>query len=83
MARILVVLAVFCVASASCVELENLCIYDIFDYNGITVNAFRRVNQSVTFEPMNYYLVNKLRCAVEQFKNRTNFLEVLRIQGEQ
>ena len=83
MAKFFLVLAAFFVASAHAVELENLCSSDFFLYKGVLVNAFHRINQSVTFQPKEFYLATKVRCDAEQFKNRTNYLEVLRIRDEQ
>lgn len=75
------VLAILCVASASGVELENLCSSDAFEYNGVLVNAFHRLQQSVTFESMSHYLINDtVKCDYFEFKNRTNFWEVLKIK---
>lgn len=83
MNKFLVVFSVLCVASASCVQLENLCPSFHFEYQGIMVNSFTRVNQSVTFQPLNYYLAKNVRCDAEKFKNRTNYIELLRIRDEQ
>lgn len=83
MVRFYVILAALFVASAHCVELENLCSSDFFVYKGVLVNAFHRINQSVTLHSLNYYLANEVRCDAEQFKNRTNYLEILRIRDEQ
>lgn len=80
MNRILL-LAMLCIASASCVELENLCSSDAFEYNGVLVNAFHRLQQNVTFEPLSFYLINDtVKCDFFKFKNKTNFWEALRFK---
>ena len=76
------VLAVLCIASASCVELENLCSSDSFDYKGVQVNAFYRVQQNITFESLSHYLIDDtIKCDPSEFKNKTNLLETLKIKN--
>ena len=74
-------LAILCVASVSSVELEKLCSSDVFEYKGVLVNAFHRVQWNVTLEPLSRYLVNdSVRCDPTQFQNQSNFWEALRIK---
>ena len=74
---------VLCIASASCVELENLCSSDSFDYKGIEVNAFHRVRQNVTFEPLSHYLIDlAIMCDPSEFYNKTRYWETLKYRIE-
>ena len=74
-------LLALCVASVSCVELENLCSSDTFEYKGVLVNAFHRVQSNVTFQLLSHYLINDtVRCDLSEFKNKTNFQEALRLK---
>ena len=76
------VLAVLCIASASCVKLENLCSSDSFDYNGVEVNAFYRVRQNITFESLSHYLIDHaVTCDSSEFINKTNLFETLKIKN--
>ena len=78
----LLVFLVLCIASASCVKLENLCSSDRFDYNGVLVNAFYRERWNVTFLSLNEYLINSsMPCDRSEFVNKTNFFEVLKIKN--
>lgn len=73
---------VLCVASASCVELEHLCSSDRFDYEGLTVNAFHRVQHKVTFQSLRHYLIDHaITCDQSEFENQTNYWEVLRLRN--
>ena len=45
----LLVFLVLCIASASCVELENVCSPDHFEYDGVLVNAFYRERWNIPF----------------------------------
>lgn len=82
MNRILM-LAMLCVASASCLELENICASDAFKYKDVLVNAFYRVQWSVTFESLNHYLINDtVKCDPLEFKNKTNLQEALKFKDE-
>lgn len=82
MNRILL-LAMLCVASSSCVELENLCSSDSFEYKGVLVNAFHKVQWNVTFGPLNDYLINDtVKCNPAEFENKTNLEETLRLKNE-
>ena len=73
--------AIFCVASASCLELESICSSDTFEYKGVLVNAFHRIQRNVTFQPLSHYLINDtVKCDYFQFKNKTNFWEALKIK---
>lgn len=87
MNKILVIFVLY-VASASCVELENLCSTDTFTYKGaftydrLLVNAFHRVQRQLTFEPLSYYLINDtVQCNQTEFRNKTNFWEALRAKN--
>ena len=76
------VLVVLCIASASCVELENLCSSDSFDYNGVEVNAFYRVRQNITFESLSHYLIDHaVTCDQSEFINKTNYWEALKARN--
>lgn len=88
MAKFLVVLVVLCVSTAlyvwtaSGLNLENICPLSIFSYEGTEVNAFHRVRQVITFEPLPYYLVNhNIICDPNEFKNRSNHLVALRAKN--
>ena len=82
MNRILL-LVLLCVASATCVELENLCAFDAFEYKGMQVNAFQRVQWNVTFESLSHYLINEtIKCDLNEFKNKANYWEVLKIKSD-
>lgn len=73
------VFTVICVASASCVKLENLCASDHFIYKGVLVNAFHRVPRNVTFEGLNHYLIHDtVKCDHSQFKNESNWWEAMK-----
>ena len=75
--------AVFCVAAANCVELENLCSSDAFEYEGVLVNAFHRVQWNTTFQSLLHYLINNtVWCDLDQFQNKTNFLEAYKLKRE-
>ena len=77
----LFVFLVLCIASANCVELENLCSTDHFDYDGVLVNAFYKSPMNVTFPGLSHYLINNsVACDRSEFVNKTNFLEVLKIK---
>ena len=77
------VLAVLCIASASCVELENLCSSDSFDYKGVQVNAFYRVQQNITFGSLRYYLIDDtIKCDPSEFFNKTNPLKALNMKNK-
>ena len=77
-----------CIASARCVELENICSSDSFIYKtswsedpGILVNAFHKVQKNITFQPIGHYLINDtVKCDFFEFKNKTNFWEALKIK---
>ena len=72
-------LTTLCVASVCCVELENLCSADAFEYKGVLVNAFHRVPQNVQFEPLAYYLINQtVKCDYFEFQNKRNYWETLK-----
>ena len=76
------VLAVLCIASASCVELENLCSSDSFHWLGVQVNAFYRVPQNITFESLSHYLIDHaVTCDPSEFKNKTNLFETLKFKN--
>ena len=76
-------LAILWVASASCVELENICSSDTLRFNDLLVNAFHRVQRNVTFQPLSYYLIkDTIKCDFFEFKNKTNFWEALRLKHE-
>ena len=77
----IVLLAMLCVASASCVELENICPSDTFKFREVLVNAFHRVEGSVTFRPMTNFLVDdSVKCDFFEFKNKENFWGALKIK---
>ena len=79
----ILLLAIFCVASANCVELENICSSDTFKYDGLLVNAFHRAQFNVTFESLSHYLIDDtVKCDIAQFKNKTNFWEALKLKGQ-
>ena len=72
-----------CVASSSCVQLENICSSDSFEYNGVLVNAFYKVEWNVTFGSLNDYLINDtIKCNLDEFKNKANLQETLRLKNE-
>lgn len=72
-----------CVASTNCVELENLCSSDTFEYAGILVNAFHRVQRNVTFKSLSHYLIkDSVKCDFFEFENKTNFWEALKIKHD-
>ena len=78
----LLVFLVLCIASASCVELENLCSSDHFEYNGVLVNSFYKSRLNVTFPSLSYYLINSsITCDRSEFVNKTNFLEAIKIKN--
>ena len=77
------ILAMLCVASVGCVKLENICSSDSFEYKGLIVNAFYRIQWNVTFESLNHYLIDDaIKCDPTEFKNRTNFREALKTKHE-
>ena len=72
-------LVVLCVASASCVELENICSSDAFEYDGELVNAFHRVRWNTTFASLSHYLIgDSVKCDLFEFKNRSNFWRAIK-----
>ena len=78
----LFVFLVLCIASASCVELENLCSSDHFEYNGTLVNSFYKERWNITFPSLSHCLINSsVTCDRSEFVNKTNYLEVLRIKN--
>ena len=81
MNRFLVFL-VLCVASASCVELENICSAGRFEYKDVVVNAFYRVQRNVQFQSLRHYLVDHaIICDPSEFQNKTNYWSTLRIRN--
>ena len=79
----LLVFLVLSIASASCVELENLCSSDHFQYNGTLVNAFYRNRQSIVFPSLNYFLINNsIPCDSSEFVNKTNHKIALEIRDK-
>ena len=73
----------FGLVSASCVELENLCLSDSFDYKDVRVNSFQRLRLNVTFEPLTHYLIRPtVHCNLFQFQNKTNFWEALKLKNK-
>ena len=79
----LFVFLVLCIASASCVELENVCSSDHFEYNGTLVNAFYRNRQSIVFPSLNYFLINSsIPCEQSEFVNKTNYKVALEIRDK-
>lgn len=81
MNRFLVFL-VLCVATANCVELENICSADHFEYADVKVNAFYRVKQNVTFESLAHYLIDRsITCDPTEFRNKSNLLEALKVRN--
>ena len=82
MNRILL-LAMLCVASGSCVELKNICSSDSFEYKGVLVNAFHKVQWNLTFGSLNDYLINDtVKCDPAEFKNKTDVEEALRLKND-
>ena len=83
MTKILFLFAILWVASAGCVELENICSFDTFRFNNLLVNSFHRVQRYVAFQPLSHYLINDtIKCDFFEFKNKTNFWEALRLKNE-
>ena len=75
------VFLMLCIASVSCVELENLCSSDHFEYNGVLVNAFYRNQSSIVFPSLSQYLINSsITCDPSEFVNKTNYDVALRIK---
>ena len=76
-------LAMLCVASSSCVELENICSFDSFYYNDVLVNAFYKVQWNVTFGSLNDYLINDtVKCNLEEFDDIANGPVAMRLKDE-
>ena len=76
-------LAMLCVASASCFELENICSSDTFKFEGLLVNAFYRVRLNMTFGSLNYYLLSDaVKCYYSEFKDKANYWEALELKYE-
>ena len=72
------VLALCAFSVVGSVELQNICSQDTFVYNDILVNAFHRVRQSFTFEPIGAYMLNdSIACNRTDLKVEKNFLETL------
>ena len=62
-------LTTLCVAAVSCVELENICSWDSFKFDGVLVNAFYRFQQNVTYQPLSHYLIqDDVRCDPSDFR---------------
>lgn len=78
------VVFLLCIASTSGLLLENICSSSSFEYNGIVlVNAFHRIAQNVTFEPLKNVLVpSSITCDPGQFQDKANHLEALRIKNK-
>lgn len=68
---------------ANCVELESLCASDTFVYKGYRVNSFQRLRLNVTYEALEHYLIkSNVTCDPSQFKNKTNFIETLKLKNQ-
>ena len=89
----ILLLAIFCVASANCVTLENICSSDTFEYKSaqpvaggkppVLVNAFHRVQLNATFESLSHYLINDtVKCDIADFKIKANFWEALKLKRQ-
>ena len=77
------ILAMLCIASTGCVELENICSGDSFEYEGVQVNAIHRVRFNVTLQPYRKSLINdSINCDPTEFKNKSNFWEALQSKHE-
>ena len=66
-------LTTLCVASVACVELENICSSDSFEFE-VLVNSFYRVQRNVTYYPLLHYLIHDgVRCDPFEYKDQANF----------
>lgn len=74
----------FCVCySANCVQLENLCPADRFEYKLLDVNSFHRIRQNVTFKSISDYLVNdSVKCDPNDFRNHSNYQQAAKLKDE-
>lgn len=75
----LLVLLVLYLASVNCVELENICSPDAFDFDSKKVNAFHRVVQRVGFQGLRHYLISDITilCDPTEFRYKNNYWEAL------
>ena len=82
--KIILVFALLSIASSRCVELEKICSSDSFDFENVEVNAFYRSQSwNVTFQGLNYYLINKTAdCNSTEFYDEDNIKIALRIKEE-
>ena len=79
----ILVLAMLCFASTSCLNLKNICSSHIFRYNDVQVNSFHRVQSNLTFDSLSSYLINdSITCDIAEFKERQNFFDTLKIKHE-
>lgn len=71
-----------CVASASPVELENLCSNETFSYNGVLVNSFQKIRRSLEFKSLSHYLIsNIVTCDPAEFKDKRNLWDSIKIKN--
>ena len=76
-------LAMLCVAFGSCLELQNICSSDIFEFNEHLVNAFYKVQWNVTFGTLGDYLINDtVKCNPDEFRNKQILEKALRYKDE-
>ena len=85
--RKLFVLAMLCIVSINCVELENICSSDTFVYDGeyddVLVNSFHRVRLNITFRPLSYYLIpDDIKCDLGRFENKSNYYAGLQAKNK-
>lgn len=75
-------LLLICVASVSCVQVEFLCPSNRFDYNGLTVNAFHKVQHTTTFQSLRHYLIDhRITCDQSEFDDHSNYWKALRLRN--
>ena len=76
-------LAMLCITSSCCLELERICSSDTFSHVGQTVNSFHRLERNVTFGSLSDYLIDEaVNCDLSEFKTKANFLETLKLKNE-
>lgn len=78
----LVALLVLCVSTVNGLFLEPICPSSVFSFEDVSVNAFHRIPQNLTFGPLPYYLIDRsIICNPNEFQNQNNYLEVLKARN--
>ena len=78
-----VLLAMLCVASASCSGFGNICTLDNFELNKVLVNSVYKFQLNMTFGSLGHYLIkDNVRCHISEFNDKANYWEALKLKHE-